>query len=145
MISGRLKLLMLGIGLMAQACGGSSRQVSLPACQPAPPGIGPDAAGTLQLDDNDHSVCLAQGQVMTVFLKVPTAEETTGWTPITTSNPAVLAPRSTGVMTLVRGVTGGIFAGRSRGVAVLRSHRPPCAGDTPCDTNRDWQATVVVR
>ena len=116
-----------------------------------PEGIGPDAAGTLQNEDQGKSVCLPVGKELTVFLKAPTVDGAR-WSPIEVSDPAVLAPGNVGIMTLVRGVTGGIFNARRTGTARLSSQLPAC-GSTPssasgptvsCGAIESWSATVVV-
>jgi len=126
-----------------------------PPCVAPPPGIGPDAAGTLQLEDNGRAVCLAVGQELTVFLRAldPGA---THWAPVAVSDPGVLEPGSVGIMTLVRGVTGGVFRGRRPGTARLTSERPGCGPTAPtgpagstassavCGAAESWSATVVV-
>jgi hypothetical protein len=127
--------------VLLAACGSKAKtSSSLPACQPLPEGIGPDAAGTVQLEQNGGTFCLRRGDVLTVFLKGSPDDEAAKWQPIRASDSNVLEPRSTGVMTLVRGVTGGIFAGGKQGWATLTSTRSSCPSGTLCT----WKATVVV-
>jgi hypothetical protein len=120
-------------------------------CATPPPGIGPGAAGTLQLPDNGRTVCLSVGKELTIFLKAPSLDSAL-WGPIEASDPAVLEPGNLGIMTLVRGITGGIFVARRVGTARLTSERPSCAPAPPpasstsvtCTSVVSWSATVVV-
>ena len=111
----------------------------------APAGIGPDAKATLQLADAGKTVCLRHGDVLTVFLAAPPDE--VAWTPIRTSSRRVVEPRSVGVLTLVRGVTGAVFRASARGIATLTSTRPPCTRQTikSCDAAHVWRATVEIK
>jgi hypothetical protein len=95
-------------------------------------------------------VCLRVGQELTVFLRAPNPDRSL-WRPIGVSDPAVLEPGNTGIMTLVRGVTGGVFNAHHAGVAHLHSTRAACDTSTTkavpngdCHTNLSWSATVVV-
>jgi hypothetical protein len=136
----------IGCGALASCGGGGATAAKLPSCVQAPAGIGPDAGATLQLADLGHTVCLRHGEVLTVFLAAPVGEPM--WASVTSANRKVLAPRSSGVMTLVRGVTGAVFAGGDRGVTELTSTRPPCAAGganaKQCDASHGWYAKVVV-
>jgi len=129
------------------ACGDHSDASStkLPDCVAAPAGIGPDAKATLQLADAGKTVCLRHGDVLTVFLAAPPDE--VAWTPIRTSSRRVVEPRSVGVLTLVRGVTGAVFRASARGIATLTSTRPPCTRQTikSCDAAHVWRATVEIK
>jgi hypothetical protein len=122
-------------------CASKTPPSTTPPCNSPPPGIGPDAGATLQNADDGTTVCLSKGEVLTVYLRVPLGQASTRkWSAVTETGDALDA-RSNGVQTLVRGVTGAIFVGATRGVAVLSStlHCPPgCAPKT-------WRATVVVR
>ena len=124
----------------------------------APPeGIGPDAAGTLQNEDQGKSECLPVGKELTVFLKAPTVDGAR-WSPVEVSDPTVLAPGNVGIMTLVRGVTGGIFIARRTGTARLTSKLPACGSASTatsttssaapptvaCLVLQSWSAMVVV-
>jgi hypothetical protein len=138
--------------LSGSACGKSATTATPHApCVAPPEGIGPDAAGTLQNDDRGRSVCLAAGRELTVFLKAPTVDGAR-WSPIEVSDPTVLAPGNSGIMTLVRGVTGGIFVARGVGTARLASQLPACGSASPsaapptaaCGAVESWSATVVV-
>lgn len=130
----------------------STASTKPPHCVTPPEGIGPDAYGTLQNADDGRTVCLPKGKELTVFLKADNVDGPL-WTPITTSDTAVLVPGNTGIMTLVRGVTGGIFSGARVGTARLASQLPACKPSAPitsgppsasCGAIRSWSATVVV-
>jgi len=129
------------------ACGDRSDAASAkrPGCVAAPAGIGPDAKATLQLADAGKTVCLHHGDVLTVFLAAPPDEAM--WTPIHTSSRRVVEPRSAGVLTLVRGVTGAVFRADARGIATLTSTRPPCTRQTirSCDSAHEWRARVEIK
>jgi hypothetical protein len=133
--------------VVATACGGGSgsSSTSAPKCEKAPEGIGPDAKATLQDADAGRTVCLNQGDVLTVFLHARQGEDR--WGPITTSDRHVLKPRSSGVLTLPIGVTGAVYAGAGKGTARLTSTRPPCnpPSRSGCDAAHEWTARVVVR
>ena len=90
-------------------------------------------------------MCLRQGDVLTVFLHAPVGEDR--WRPITTQDGGVLAPRSSGVLTLPLGVTAAVYGGGKKGTATLTSTRPPCAPSKSagCDASHEWSARVVVR
>jgi hypothetical protein len=136
---------MLAFALIASACGGGSGSSAQPSCEKAPEGIGPDAKATLQDADSGRTVCLKQGDVITVFLHAPVDEER--WGPITTLDRGVLTVRSSGVMTLPLGVTAGVFLGAHQGTARLTSTRAPCSPpkSAGCDAKHQWSARVVVR
>jgi hypothetical protein len=133
------------LALIGSACGGGSSSSAGPACEKAPEGIGPDANATLQDVDSGRTVCLASGDVLTVFLHAPVDEER--WSPITTQDRSVLTPRSSGVLTLPIGVTAAVYRGAEKGTARLTSTRPPCSppAKSGCDAAHEWSARVVVR
>ena len=133
------------LALVASGCGGGSSSSAAPKCEKAPEGIGPDASATLQDEDSGRTVCLRQGDVLTVFLHAPVGEDR--WRPITTQDNGVLAPRSSGVLTLPLGVTAAVYAGAKKGTARLTSTRPPCSPSKAagCDGSHEWSARVVVR
>jgi hypothetical protein len=133
------------VALGLAACSGGSASAALPRCRHAPAGVGPGANATLQLADNDSTVCLARRATMTVFLQAPTGEAT--WSTPTTSKPRVLAPAPNGALALPVGVTGAAFRARRRGVATLVAVRAPCTPATiaTCDAAHGWHARVVVR
>jgi hypothetical protein len=124
---------------------GGNEAAPVPKCEKPPEGIGPDADATLQDGDAGRTVCLKQGDVLTVFLHAPVNEER--WRQITTADHAVLAPRSSGVLTLPLGVTAAVFAATGKGTARLESTRPPCSppATSGCDASHRWSARVVVR
>ena len=121
------------LALVGGACGGGSSSSAAPRCEKAPEGIGPDANATLQDADSGRTVCLKQGDVLTVFLHAPVGEDR--WRPIATHDGDVLTPRSSGVLTLPLGVTAAVYSGAKKGTATLTSTRPA----------HKWSARVVVR
>jgi hypothetical protein len=139
--------------LMVGACSSGSSSHARPpvaACVKPPAGIGPDAVGTLQLQDQGRSVCLGVDQELTVFLRAPNPNGPL-WGPIEVSDSAVLQPGNLGIMTLVRGVTGGVFRAHHAGIARLHSARAACdttaiepVPKSGCHTIVTWSATVVV-
>jgi hypothetical protein len=143
------------LALSGAACGSSGGPAapSHPPCVKPSEGIGPDAYGTLQDQDAGKTVCLPAGKELTVFLKVADINGPR-WSPIQVSDQTVLEPGNVGIMTLVRGVTGGIFNARRLGTARLSSQLAAC-GSSPsssptsgptagCDALQSWSATVVV-
>jgi hypothetical protein len=133
------------LALVASGCGGGSGSSAAPKCEKAPEGIGPDANATLQDEDSGRTVCLRQGDVLTVFLHASVGEDR--WRPITTQDGDVLTPRSSGVLTLPLGVTAAVYSGAKKGTARLTSTRPPCSPSKSagCDASHEWSARVVVR
>jgi hypothetical protein len=138
---------MIVIAAIGLGCsGGGNGATPAPKCEKAPEGIGPDANATLQDGDAGRTVCLKQGDVLTVFLHAPVNEER--WRPITTADHRVLTPRSSGVLTLPLGVTAAVFTAAGKGTARLTSTRPPCsppAATATCDSSHQWSARVVVQ
>ena len=150
----RLSLLIVAAALVLSgaACGSSTKAAAHPPCVKPPEGIGPDAYGTLQNDDAGKTVCLPAGKQLTVFLKADNVDGPR-WSPIQTSDVSVLVPGNIGIMTLVRGVTGGILVGSHTGTARLTSQLPACKPSAPitsgpppvaCGAVQSWSATVVV-
>ncbi len=133
------------VGTLALAgCGGTAAgggAVSTPSapavnCASLPPADAPDTTTTLGPDQDHKTFCLHIGDTVSVFLNVPLAEADTGkWAPITASDTSVLERVPNGALTLVRGVTAGIFKIRQAGTSRLSSSRP--SGQT-------WEATIVV-
>lgn len=130
------------------ACGGASDggagtgaspspSTSAPAavCVALPAAIGPDVAGSLGPADSGGSFCLHVGQRVSVFLSVPVAQaDSQRWAAISASDGTVLQAVPNGALTLVRGVTAGIFAATRAGTSRLSSTQP--SGQT-------WQVTIV--
>jgi hypothetical protein len=107
------------------------------ACASPPEATAPDVATSLGLDENHQTFCIHSGQKVSVFLSVPLAEADTGkWAAIQASDTAVLQSVPSGALTLVRGVTAGIFAARHAGTCRLNSTRP---------TGQPWEAEIVVQ
>lgn len=77
---------------------------------------------TLTQADNHKSFCVTRGTGIFVFLHGQTAEL---WTAIQVSSAAV-ERRPSGVMSLVRGETGGFFEAVGPGAATLTSFEPRC-------------------
>jgi hypothetical protein len=124
-----------------------SPSTSTAACFALPAAIGPDVAGSLGPTDSGGSFCLHVGERVSVFLSVPVAEADSGkWAAITPSDGTVLQAVPSGVLTLVRGVTAGIFAATRVGSSRLSSTRPPCTAAEPsgCPAGQGWQVTLVV-
>jgi hypothetical protein len=123
-----------GAGTMASPTPSPSPLTAV--CVALPAAIGPDVAGSLGPADSGGSFCLHVGQRVSVFLSVPVAEADSGrWAAITASDGTVLQAVPSGVLTLVRGVTAGIFAATRTGISRLSSTRP---------TGQSWQVTIVV-
>jgi hypothetical protein len=105
-------------------------------CVALPASIGPDVSGSLGPTNNGGSFCLHVGERVSVFLSVPPAQaDTAKWAAITASDGTVLQPVPNGALTLVRGVTAGIFAGERAGTSRLSSTRP---------SGQAWRVTIVV-
>jgi hypothetical protein len=116
-------------------------------CVALPEAIGPDVAGSLAETDSGKSFCLHVGERVSVFLSVPPDQADSGkWAAITASDTTVLQAVPNGALTLVRGVTAGIFAGERVGTSRLSSTRPPCTAAEPsgCPAGQGWQVTIVV-
>lgn len=107
------------------------------ACRQPPAGSLPGSSGALT--QNDSGVfCLAPGHRIDVFLtRSGTASATAPrWSEISSSNPLVLAPVGSGMLTPPVGVTPGIFRAAAPGTARLSSRLPD---------GRTWQVTIAVR
>jgi hypothetical protein len=129
--------------LALAACGGSvgaggadsSPSPAPTTCASLPPATAPDATTTLGPAQNHQAFCLHTGDTVTVFLNVPLAEADTGkWAPVQASDTAMLKMVPSGALTLVRGVTAGIFKIQQPGTSRLSSSRP--SGQT-------WEATII--
>ncbi|MBM9507962.1 hypothetical protein [Actinacidiphila acididurans] len=116
----------------------SSGPTTATDCEQPPPAEVPGAAGALT-EAESGTYCLAIGQQLDVFLTAPGGHKPGAprWTPIATSAPHVLSPRSSGILTAPVGVTPGIFQALDPGTAELTSNVP--------GTDRTWHATVVIR
>jgi hypothetical protein len=107
------------------------------ACASPPQATAPDVDTTLGPDQDHGTFCVHVGQRLSVFLSVPLAEADNGkWARIKPSDSSVLQPAPSGALTLVRGVTAGIFAAAHSGTCHLNSTRP---------SGQSWEATIVVR
>ncbi len=97
--------------------------------------------------DNDKTVCVRRGTGVFVFLHSSTARM---WNPIQTSS-AALSRRPSGVMSLVRGVTGAYFVAASLGHATLTSFISRCpsgpqfVAQARCPAPTRFKVTVYVR
>jgi hypothetical protein len=104
---------------------------------------------TITNADSGKSFCVLAGTGIYVFLRGTPAHM---WMRIQPSS-AVIEPRASGVMTLIRGVTGGFFAATRLGVATLSSTIAPChaapgkaaPGVRGCSTATIFRVTVLVR
>ena len=104
-------------------------------CASPPPASAPDATTTLGPEQDHQAFCLHVGDTVSVFLSVPPAQADNGkWGPITASDAAILEPIPSGALTLVRGVTAGIFKIRLPGSSRLDSSGPG---------GQKWEATIV--
>jgi hypothetical protein len=76
--------------------------------------------------DNGRTLCIRPGTAVQVYLK---GAATSKWSPIHTSNEAVLAPRANGRLMVMVGVTGASFLAVHRGTATISSFGRPCGPD----------------
>ena len=98
------------------------------------------------MEDGGRDYCLRVGDQLTVFLRAPLDEASTGWQAISASDATVLEPGTSGVLALPRGVTGAAYRAARAGTVQLTSVRPPCATpDAACNPNDVWRAGIVVR
>ncbi|HVB44583.1 MAG TPA: hypothetical protein VNF47_18045 [Streptosporangiaceae bacterium] len=103
---------------------------------------------TITNKDNGKSFCVQAGTGIFVFLHGTPAVQ---WTRIQPSS-SVLAPKASGVMMLMRGVTGGFFVTAKLGTATLTSTKPPCQassgsarpGMSHCTVQTVFRVTVLV-
>ena len=142
----------LGAMVLASGCGQQhagtpagpplSPSSSSPSAVPVVPSPVPGAPGTaakcgsaaprislitITYADNGRTLCVRPGTAVQVYLKgVATAR----WSPIRTSNQAVLAPRANGRLMVMAGVTGASFLAVHRGTAAISSLGRPCGPDT---------------
>lgn len=104
---------------------------------------GPGRTLTVTEKDNGKSYCLSVGTGIFVFLHGAPAAM---WSAIR-SDSAVVAPQASGVMTLMRGVTGAHFVVTGRGRADITALRPPChQGGTPasCPASDRFRVLVLI-
>ena len=136
-----------GAGMGGGTGAGVSPSAPAVTCAALPAAIGPDVAGSLGPTDSGGRFCLHVGERACVFLSVPPDQADSGrWTAINASDGTVLRPVPNGALTLVRGVTAGIFAAGRVGTSRLSSTRPPCtaAVASACPAGQGWQVTIVV-
>jgi|SRR5215831_12694473 len=142
----------LGVVMLASGCGQqhagtpagpplSASSPSSPSAAPVPSPVPDDpgvAAGcssaappisliTITYADNGRTLCVRPGTAVQVFLKGAAAAR---WSPIHTSNRAVLAPHANGRLMVMVGETGGSFLAVHRGTATISSFGRPCGLDT---------------
>jgi hypothetical protein len=116
------------------------------ACASPPPAVGPDVTTSLGPEQDGGTFCFHRGERFSVFLSVPPARSDQRWSAITAGNTAVLQPVPSGALTLVRGVTGGIFAAAAAGMTHLDSSLPPCTPAAPtCPNGQRWTVTIAVQ
>jgi hypothetical protein len=133
------------LALLLISCGGGPRS-GHPPCSSPPPGVGPGADATLQVEDAGPDYCLKVGDQLTVFLRAPLDASAAAWQPISASDATVLEPGTSGVLALPRGVTGAAYRAARPGTVQLTSVRAPCAApDAACNPNDVWRAGIVVR
>ncbi len=83
----------------------------------------PIALITITYADNGRTLCVRPGTAVQVYLR---GAATNRWSPIHTSNKAVLAPRVSGRLMVMVGETGASFLAGHRGTATIRSFQQPC-------------------
>lgn len=140
----QLRVLLVLFGLLTAGCAGASASAggphppSDPPCRTPPPAVVPGGSATLD-QTASGAFCLTVGQRIDVFLTSPQGNKpgVTRWSRISTSDPGVLAPRSSGILTSPVGVTPGIFQAQAPGTARLSSAVP--------GTPHTWQVTIRVR
>ena len=139
----------LGAMVLASGCGqqhagtlaGPPLSSSSPSATPVPspvPGVPGTAARcgsaappisliTITYADNGRTLCVRPGTAVQVYLK---GAATARWSPIRTSDKAVLAPHANGRLMVMVGETGASFLAVHRGTATLSSFGRPCGPDT---------------
>jgi hypothetical protein len=115
------------------ACAGTGTAAQ-PSCQQPGEAVMPGAAGSLD-ETSTGAYCLQVGQSIDVFLHAQDPK-TTRWAAVTSSDPTILQPQRTGVLTAPVGVTPGIFGGLRAGTATLTSTQ---------STGQTWTVTIVVQ
>ena len=141
----------LGVAVLASGCGQQhagtpagpplSASSSTPSAAPEPSPV-PGAPGTaakcgsaappislitITYADNGRTLCVRPGTAVQVYLK---GAATARWSPIRTSNQAVLAPHANGRLMVMAGVIGGSFLAVHQGTATISSLGRPCGPDT---------------
>jgi hypothetical protein len=93
-----------------------------------------------------ETICIAVGQVLSVFLSAPTLT-TTPWSAVRLSKPGVLKALPITFM-VRRGATAANFLAVGKGAVDLSSYRPACppppAGAATCEAVQLWRVSVVV-
>jgi hypothetical protein len=108
--------------------------------------VGPDVITTLGPDQAGGTFCLHPGDRFSVYLSVPPQNSDNGWSPIRPEDSGVLAPVPSGALTLVRGVTAGIFVAAATGTTRIDSSLPPCsARAVTCPAGQRWTVTIHVQ
>ena len=82
---------------------------------------------TITYADNGRTLCVRPGTAVQVYLK---GAATNRWSPVRTSNKAVLVPHANGRLMVMVGVTGASFLAVHRGTAIVSSFGRPCGPDT---------------
>jgi hypothetical protein len=121
------------------AASSSSSAAPVPSPEPGDPGATARCRGaapptsliTITYADNGRTLCVRPGTAVQVYLKGVAANM---WSPIRTSNKAVLAPHANGRLMMMVGVTGASFLAVHRGTAIVSSFGRPC-GPSPTPGN----------
>jgi hypothetical protein len=82
---------------------------------------------TITYADNGRTLCVRAGTTVQVYLK---GAATNKWSPVRTSNKAVLVPHVNGRLMVMAGMTGASFLAIHRGTAIVSSFGRPCGPDT---------------
>lgn len=115
----------------SSAAASSSSAAPVPSPVPGVPGTTakcgsaapPISLITITYADNGRTLCVRPGTAVQVYLK---GAATNKWSPIRTSNKAVLAPHASGRLMVMVGVTGASFLAAQPGTATIRSFQQPC-------------------
>lgn len=131
--------LLLPIVIGASACGESAPSAgpapALPPCVAPAPAQLPNIDGSVAQTDNGSTVCLRIGQTLGAFLHGSPSTGAT-FTPVASSDAALLAPQTDTRLTLPAGITAGFFRGTASGTATLSSTGPD---------GQPWTVRVVVQ
>lgn len=120
---------------LAGCAGHPGHGASPDPCRTPRKAVVPDTDGMLTEDDDGARVCMARGQVISVFLNAHTMESKDFWQPVTARPDSAVKRKSNGVMTLPIGVTAALFSLTAKGDVQLASQR---------NSGKTWRATVVV-